>query len=165
MTTPRSYRRPAAIKKTASQSQTPPAPPAFTPRRVTKSVSPQRPWTPPAAPQAPRSWARRHWVISLALGTPAGIMLIGVVIAMVMGMAQGFQGKASMPITGNMATDCLALAQKDNFAPEVCEPVENLPSHSAATTVPAFNDGFRTSKSDDCAQGDQAACQWLKTNK
>lgn len=32
-------------------------------------------------------------------------------------------------------------------------------------TVSSFNDGFRTSKQDDCQQGFQAACEWLQTTR
>src|ERR1700744_1032380 len=34
----------------------------------------------------------------------------------------------------------------------------------ASTTVSDFNDGFATSKQDDCQRGSAYACQWLKGN-
>ena len=33
------------------------------------------------------------------------------------------------------------------------------------STVSDFNDGFATSKQDDCQQGFQPACEWLKNNR
>jgi hypothetical protein len=37
-------------------------------------------------------------------------------------------------------------------------------SQGSSTTVSDFNDGFATSKQDDCQQGYQPACEWLKHN-
>lgn len=39
------------------------------------------------------------------------------------------------------------------------------PAPAASTsTVSTFNDGFSTSKQDDCQQGFATACAWLKSN-
>lgn len=35
---------------------------------------------------------------------------------------------------------------------------------SVSTTVSNYNDGFATSKQDDCEQGFAAACAWLKSD-
>ena len=35
---------------------------------------------------------------------------------------------------------------------------------SSTSTVSTYNDGFATSKQDDCQQGFQSACAWLKSN-
>jgi hypothetical protein len=35
---------------------------------------------------------------------------------------------------------------------------------TASSTVSTFNDGYATAKQDDCRQGDQSACAWLRTN-
>lgn len=47
--------------------------------------------------------------------------------------------------------------------------ISNPAGHSArpasdSVTVSSFNDGFATSKQDDCSQGFTAACEWLKQN-
>lgn len=38
------------------------------------------------------------------------------------------------------------------------------PAAASTTTVSNYNDGFATSKQDDCEQGFAAACAWLKSN-
>lgn len=35
---------------------------------------------------------------------------------------------------------------------------------TGVSQVSTFNDGFATSKQDDCAQGSSYACEWLKEN-
>ena len=68
-----------------------------------------------------------------------------------------------MPLHGpqGASQDCLALATADGFAPEVCEGI----TLKESVQVADYNDGFGTSKQDDCQQGFAPACQWLKTNR
>lgn len=121
-------------------------------------------------------------------------MLIGIMVAMVIGMGQGIKGVSTGSIMISHTDsyhDCLALADRDSFAPEVCEgldpnsqvakincaaeikyhqapvdcPATPAPTSTGSSQVTNFNDGFSTAKQDDCQQGDQAACQWLQTTK
>lgn len=43
--------------------------------------------------------------------------------------------------------------------------IVQAPERAREGTVSSFNDGFRDSKYDDCLQGFQNACEWLKETK
>ena len=112
------------------------------------------------------------------------------------GMVKGISGSVSGPGVINIVhtdsyDDCLTLADKDNFASDVCEgldsnsqvakvncayeqlhkePLVDCPAatpkattSSSSSQVSNFNDGFSTAKQDDCQQGDTKACTWLQT--
>lgn len=40
----------------------------------------------------------------------------------------------------------------------------DTPAANSSTSVSSFNDGWTTSKQDDCQQGSAYACAWLKSN-
>lgn len=182
----------SSLRRTTRLATKPPAAVPPTPRRVTQSKASQRPWTPPAAPQAHRSWARRHWAIS----SVALIFIAPFLVAAMIGMVKGISGSVSGPgviniVHTNSYDDCLTLANKDNFASDVCEgldpnsqvakvncayeqlhkePLVDCPTatpkattSSSSSQVSNFNDGFSTAKQDDCQQGDTKACTWLQT--
>lgn len=186
--------RSALRRTTARRSTTTTEPQAVPPRRVTQSRPSPRPWTPPAAPQAHRSWARRHWAIS----SVALIFVAPFLIAAMIGMVKGISGTVSGPGVINIVhstdyDDCVTLANKDGFATDVCEgldpnsqvakvncayeqlhkePLVDCPTatpkattSSSSSQVTNFNDGFSTAKQDDCQQGDTNACTWLKSTK
>lgn len=113
----------------------------------------------------PAVWKIIAWGFGLIIGLP-------IAIAIVIGSVEGIAGSASsapaVVHTGDAYRDCLTLAQTDSYAPEVCEPlnpdskVAKAAMNTDASTVAAFNDGFGTSKQDDCDQGFAKACDWLK---
>lgn len=108
-------------------------------------------------------------IIAWVFGT---IILLPIAIAIVIGSVEGIAGNtSSAPAAvqaGDPYHDCLTLADRDRFAPEVCEPLNPDAKVAKAATdtslqgVANFNDGFATSKQDDCDQGFAPACTWLK---
>jgi len=107
--------------------------------------------------------ARRRMpkLIKLPLIIIAGFLALLVTIGIVLAVIDAARG--AMPTHGaqGAAQDCLTLAHRDGFAPEVCEPIEK----GVDPQVADWNDGFATAKQDDCQQHFADACNWLATTK
>lgn len=109
--------------------------------------------------QEPKSGLLKK-VILWTLAAPLIALVTMIVITLGVGFAQAIgshQGPGQITIqkTDSMYDDCVTFAQARGFDPSVCKGISGQVSN--------YNDGFATSKQDDCAQGDQNACRWLAT--
>ncbi len=96
----------------------------------------ESPIIPPRRTEPIKSRRRLPKVWKIILNGFAIIILTPLAIAIVIGSVKGIAGSAS-----------------------------SAPQATHSTDTATFNDGFATSKQDDCAQGFAPACTWLKTNK
>jgi len=131
----------------------------------------------------------RHPIFYYMIAFVAGMIALMIASAIVAGTFKAIAGshlgnQIVIEKTGSAYHDCTAFAQARGFAVDVCESLnpdsktaktncaEEKASGEAQVDCPSkpsdqassFNDGFATSKQDDCAQGDQTACQWVRNS-
>jgi hypothetical protein len=81
------------------------------------------------------SFARRHKIITAMIALPAGVITLGITIALGVGFAGAVHDHTTNQITiertDSAYQDCTAFATARGFALDVCEPL--LPTSKAAT--------------------------------
>lgn len=105
---------------------------------------------------------KKHPLISIFVLPPLFMLTLMITITLGVGFAQAIGSNHSpnqitIEKTDSMYDDCVTFANARGFAPDVCEGIKLKES----TQVADFNDGFSTSKEDDCQQGDMKACIWV----
>ena len=95
---------------------------------------------------------------------PLAVLALFITIALGVGFAQAIGSNHSpnqitIEKTNSMYDDCVTFANARGYSSDICESLTHTDK-----TVSSFNDGFVTSKQDDCQQGDAKACEWVKTN-
>jgi len=103
-------------------------------------------------------------VLMWSLAGPVAIFALFIMIALGVGFAQAIGSNHSpnqitIEKTNSMYDDCVTFANARGYSSDICESLTHTDK-----TVSSFNDGFVTSKQDDCQQGDAKACEWVKTN-
>lgn len=101
-------------------------------------------------------------VVGWILVAPLAMLVLMIVITLGVGFAQAIGSNHSpnqitIEKTDSMYDDCVTFAQARGFDASVCKGIQGQ--------VSGFNDGFATSKQDDCSQGDDKACEWLATTR
>lgn len=121
-------------------------------------------------PRPPRFTRRRIALIlgGLIIAPFLAIFLIGATVGIYKGITES--GAPQLPShTQQILNDAQAHSKTPCWAewnPKVEDNFEVIcGANKADSTVADYNDGFATSKQDDCDQGFQAACEWVRTTK